>query len=233
MELNGAPIDRSVLAELCRDNDRFAAETDEWLARHKAEALARKNAADDLQHQADGNNALATAPVAEEASCDFTEAQFEAIAYAMAGLQREWQQDIERLEQKVLQTVVRLALPGERAEETMYALKDRVARVEGYIERRLAEVNTGNAAAAGAVATQHAVEVAELKAENRDLKHLLGDLCRKFDACTKEISDLKAQAAMTVERIAEVKTDVKSELQVLDAKQTEVTRLYTELRLAI
>jgi hypothetical protein len=124
-------------------------------------------------------------------------------------------------------------VPGERAEETMYALKDRVARVESYIERRLAEVNSDNTAAAGAVATQHAVEVAELRAENRELKHLLGDLCRKFDGCVREIANLKAQAAVTAERIAEVKTDVKSELQVMDSKQNEITRLYTELRVAI
>ena len=115
----------------------------------------------------------------------------------------------------------------------MYALKDRVARVESYIERRLAEVNSDNTAAAGAVATQHAVEVAELRAENRELKHLLGDLCRKFDGCVREIANLKAQAAVTAERIAEVKTDVKSELQVMDSKQNEITRLYTELRVAI
>jgi hypothetical protein len=54
-------------------------------------------------------------------------------------LRAELLQDIERVQQQLLRTMVRMVLPGERAEETFYALKDRVARMEGQLERQLSQ----------------------------------------------------------------------------------------------
>jgi hypothetical protein len=137
---------RAELAELYRDSDRFAAETDNWLARHKAEraALARKNADDGVMTQDDDGDAILAAPasdaVASDEELDFTDAQFDALATVIAELRREFEAGIERTHQRLLNTMVRLALPGERAEETFYALRDRVSRLEGQLERQLADI---------------------------------------------------------------------------------------------
>jgi hypothetical protein len=237
--MNGEPISRSELAELFREDDRRRAE---HAANGKARLPVRET--DEAGLLYDGG-APAAAPASQGALCFdeegqpfiscFTDEQADAIAYALAGsaqeLRRDWQDDIERVQQRLLQTVARLVMPAERAEETMYALKDRVARMEGFIERRLAETNADNAAAAGTAATQHAVEVAELRAENRELKGLLSDVLRRFDQVIKAIASIEAKAAAQDTRLGEIKQDVRDELQVLDSKQVEIHRLYTELRM--
>jgi hypothetical protein len=137
---------RAELAELYRDSERFAAETDQWLAHHKAEraALMRKNADEGVMTHDDDGDAILAAPasdaVASEEELDFTDAQFDALATVIAELHREFEERIERTRQQLLDTMVRLAMPGERAEETFYALKDRVARMEGQLERQLSDI---------------------------------------------------------------------------------------------
>jgi hypothetical protein len=101
------------------------------------------------------DDALVAAP--EPEADGFSEYQKDVLGDVIAQLRDEWGRAVERatekLEQRLVQMAARLAVPGERAEETMYALKDRVARVEQLIERRLADVNSDNAAAVGAVAS--------------------------------------------------------------------------------
>jgi len=70
----------------------------------------------------------------------FSDEQFDAIATVMAELRAEWTHDIERIHRQLLNAVVRMVMPGERAEETYYALRDRVARMEQRIERQLSEM---------------------------------------------------------------------------------------------
>jgi hypothetical protein len=182
-------------------------------------------------HYRDLDNALVAAP--EPEADGFSEFQKDVLADTINQLRCAWERDIEqateKLEQRLLQTVARLAVPGERAEETMYALKDRVARVEQFIERRLADVNSDNAAAVGAVATQRAAEVAELKAENRELKAAFRKLDRQHEETTKELAELKARVAMGSERLAEVKAETRAENEILRAQQDEITERYIQI----
>jgi len=137
----GDPEFRSYLRELYRQGDRMAAEHAAYMAERaaatQAKALTRENDAADLQHHTDTNNAPAPVPVAEAKTWCFSEEQFEALAYAMAELRRDWQADIERTQQRILQAVARCVLPGELAETELYALRNRVARAEEKIERQL------------------------------------------------------------------------------------------------
>jgi hypothetical protein len=178
----------------------------------------------------DNDDAMVAAPVTEE-PLDFTERQFEALAQVIATLRREWECAIaaatEKLEQKILQVVVRLVQPGEHAEQKLYGMNDRLAILERHVERALTQTKTEDTA----VATQRAAEIATLRGENRELKDALRKLDRQHEAMTKELADVKARVAVDAERLAEIKADVKSELQTLDAKQDEVMRLYTEIRL--
>jgi hypothetical protein len=59
---------RRELRALYADSDRFAAETDDWLARHKAEraALVRKNADEGSEYPDQDENAYVAVPAAED-----------------------------------------------------------------------------------------------------------------------------------------------------------------------
>jgi hypothetical protein len=139
------------LAALYRDSDRFARETDAWIAEHKAarEAQERENAeAEELERRAyeierAAASAAETVPFSEEEpepSYDFTDTQFDTLATVIAELHREFDARLERTERRLLDAMLRLAMPGERAEETAYALKDRIAQMEGRIERQLSSI---------------------------------------------------------------------------------------------
>ena len=155
---------RRYCAELYRQHDRYLAEAHEEERQRKAAARddraqegrradgegahVRKSSPNDLS-PIETENAPVPAAVAqtlcfteegEAFMLPFSEEQADAIGGVMAELHAEWQRDIERLERRLLDTVVRLVMPGERAEETYYALSDRVARMESYIERQLGEI---------------------------------------------------------------------------------------------
>jgi hypothetical protein len=53
-------------------------------------------------------------------------------------LQRQWKEDIEALERRLMHAVARFAYSGERAEEESYELANRLGRLERHI-RALAE----------------------------------------------------------------------------------------------
>jgi len=162
MVMNGSPIDRQWLAAIFAEDDRQRAENARFAEelRQKAErtAYAQKSDPESGLIYRDQQDALVAAAVPaivpSSASEGFSEHQRDVIAHLINALRAEWQQDIERLEQKILQTVVRLVQPGEHAEAKLYGLNDRIAIMEGKLER-------------------HLPEIAELKAENRKLKALL------------------------------------------------------------
>jgi hypothetical protein len=145
--MTDAPPTRAELRALYAESDRFAAETDAWLADRKAarEAQAsppaRENDDAGVITPDDDGDALLAAPAPEpEPLYDFTDAQFDALAFVLNELHKEFEARVERTERRLLDAMLRLAMPGERAEETAYALKDRVARMEGRLERQLSDI---------------------------------------------------------------------------------------------
>ena len=72
----------------------------------------------------------------------FSEVQYEALATVIAELRREFDEAIERAQQRILATVVRLVAPGELAEQKIHSLTDRVSLLESHIERRIAKALT-------------------------------------------------------------------------------------------
>jgi hypothetical protein len=138
--------ERRELRELYAADDRLRAENEEWFARTKQPVGGppmHETADAGIMYRDGGSRVLqgAPAPAPEpEPSyevCGFNAVQLDGLAQVVAELQREFEQDIERMRQHILQTIVRLVMPGERAEETFYALRDRVARIEGQMERAM------------------------------------------------------------------------------------------------
>jgi len=129
---------RCYLRELYRQADQMAAEHEAYMAERKA--LASPPVSETVIHRNGGDDALETAPMAEPEPWAFTEEQFEALADVINTLRRDWERDIERIEQRILNTVVKLVMPGEVAEQEVYALKSRVALAEQRIERQLSEI---------------------------------------------------------------------------------------------
>jgi len=134
-------IFREEIRQLCDAHDRFMAE-----AREEAERAAPMRKSDGDHGLKD---ALLTAPEPEAAvfygddeEPAFPERQADAVAAVICELRAEFQDEIERMTQRILQTMVPLVRPGEVAEERVYALNDRVARMEQRIERRLTEALT-------------------------------------------------------------------------------------------
>jgi len=137
---------RRHLAALCREYDKFSAECDDWLAQRTPPASPVSETGDHgliyRDHSADALYGVPAAPetdAIDEGPC-FTELQMDTLATVIAELRREFEESVERAQQRMLQMAARLAMPGERAEETAYALKDRVALMEGRIERQLSEI---------------------------------------------------------------------------------------------
>src|SRR5262245_63666008 len=88
MELNGHPIDRATLAELCRESDRREIEHREYLA----ERAALASEPDDpgvIPHD-DSSNALYAVPEPEPEDA-FTEFQKDVLAYVFNELRKEWE----------------------------------------------------------------------------------------------------------------------------------------------
>jgi hypothetical protein len=141
-------ISRAELDALFAEDDRARAEHAAFMEdRRAAQASLPVHEAEDIGAMApdDDNNALLPAPTgnavdADGHPLDFTEVQLDSLATVIAELRREFEAGIERTHQRLLNTMVRLALPGERAEETFYALRDRVSRLEGQLERQLADI---------------------------------------------------------------------------------------------
>ena len=139
--------------ELYRQHDRWLAEIEEEQRRAATEDRAqegretdaaapyvRKSPPDDLSFT-ETENALEAAPAVETESSEdepcFTEVQFDTLAYVLNELRKQWEQDIERAQQRILQATVRLALPGELAEREVHDLRARVIQAEQKIERQL------------------------------------------------------------------------------------------------
>ena len=78
------------------------------------------------------------APEPEDEGPAFSERQADAIAEVVHQLRREFQDGVERMQQRILDVMVRAALPGELAEQGLYDLRNRVALAEQRIERRIA-----------------------------------------------------------------------------------------------
>jgi hypothetical protein len=140
------PPTREELRALYAEDDKRRAEHGEYMAERNARAsppVSQTESEVIMYRTIDDNAALAVSTAETEASeeqLDFTDAQFDALATVIAELRREFEAGIERTHQRLLNTMVRLALPGERAEETFYALRDRVSRLEGQLERQLADI---------------------------------------------------------------------------------------------
>jgi hypothetical protein len=136
-------FERAELARIYAEDDRLRAEHADWMAREaKRQALMRKSDP--------SGNALVHAPEPEpepsyEEPEDFNASQRDMLARIIkeashdlhSELMQEMMQEIEHLEQKLLQTVHKMVLPGETAELQVRTLGDRVSIVEGRIERQL------------------------------------------------------------------------------------------------
>jgi len=76
------------------------------------------------------------APSYEELSA-FTEPQKDYLVDVIAELQQQWRRDLEQVQQRFLDMLVRAALPGEIAEQRIFSLNARLNITEAKIERRL------------------------------------------------------------------------------------------------
>jgi len=160
------------LAALYREHDRLLEEHEE----HRAQT-AQRRVADEVQTRQTNDaelifkdycgGAQASAAAAEEPSA-FDELQKETLATVIAELRAEWQTDIDNAERRLANLITRMAFPGERAEETSYALKNQLMRTELRIRQR--ELETA----------KFERQVANLVAENIELKALVGNLLKKF-----------------------------------------------------
>ena len=173
--------ERRELRELYAADDRLRAENEEYLARMAARAEhhepaggppVRETGDSGIIYRDGGSRVLqatsvpAPMPSYEDEECVFNEAQLEALAQVVCEQQREFDAAIERAQQQILATVVRMVMPGEFAEQKVHALSDRVALIETQIERRLAN-------APAPAAAEHGAEIALLKARIAELKRTL------------------------------------------------------------
>jgi hypothetical protein len=134
---------RHELRALFAEDNRRRAEHSEFLAERKALASppARKTDAAGVMYRDFEGDALAAASAVEaEASEEepyFTEQQCDCLADVLNEIREEFDDRIERTQQRILQTVTRLILPGELAEREVHDLRARVIRAEEKIERQL------------------------------------------------------------------------------------------------
>jgi hypothetical protein len=128
------------LAELAAADDRLRAEHADWEDRREPRAYTRKSGQrrDLLYRETD--NASLSAPATDGAPSyeedGFNQTQIDALAYVINELRREFAQELNRLEQRLLHVSLRMAVPAENAERQLFVLKDRFARLEGFIERQ-------------------------------------------------------------------------------------------------
>jgi hypothetical protein len=130
------------LRALFAEDDRARAEHAAFMEARRASASSPASETGDegVITQDDGGDVPLAAPAADGEAFCFTDEQFDAVAAVLAELHREFEARIERTERRLLDAMLRLALPGERAEEIAYALKERIARMEGTIERQLSSI---------------------------------------------------------------------------------------------
>jgi hypothetical protein len=133
---------RRELRELFRQDDRLRAEHREWMGQRRALASppVSETGDEDVILHGDTYDAPVTASAGHDEAFCFTDEQFDAVAFVLAELHREFEARIERTERRLLDAMLRLAMPGERAEQTAYGLSDRVAQMEGRIERQLSGI---------------------------------------------------------------------------------------------
>jgi hypothetical protein len=170
---------REELRELFAEDDRRRAEHEDYMARRAARAASSVREIDGsgLLYRDLDNNALTAAPAVEaEPEYDFTEPQFEALAQVLAEPRKEFDDKIERTTQRLLDMMVRMAVPAERAEETAYGLKDRVARMESYVERQIATV-----------IERH---MDSLRNENAEIRVMLGRALELFKQRAADVPDI-------------------------------------------
>jgi hypothetical protein len=171
--------ERCELRALYAADDRLRAENEEYLARTAARAEhhepaggspVRETGDAGIVYRDGGSRVLEGAPVpapdASYANDGFSETQLDLLAQVVAEVHKEFDAAIERAQQQILATVVRMVMPGEFAEQKVHALSDRVALIETQIERRLAN-------APAPAAAEHGAEIALLKARIAELKRTL------------------------------------------------------------
>jgi len=164
------------LAALYAEQDRMLEEHRERMADREAQASPPVSGNGDagLIFKDYAGNAQASAATAEPAPSffdeGFSERQSDALALVIAELQRQWQEDIDNLQSRLANMIARFAFPGERAEETNYALKNQLARMEGRIRQR--ELETA----------KFERQVADLAGESIEIKALIGNVLKKLDA---------------------------------------------------
>jgi len=134
-------FERAELARIYAEDDRLRAEHAEWMARREAQRQALVRKSDEQDALTPRTTEDATLPVSEPEPEGFNALQIDALAHLVnevrAELQHEWEQHVERVEQRLLASIVRMVLPGEVAEREIFGLKDRIAILEGRIERQL------------------------------------------------------------------------------------------------
>jgi len=135
--------DRRELVALFAEDDRQRREHAAhcaWFAEWMGQRTPPVGAPDDagMIHRSDDSDALYGAPEPEDEGPAFSERQADAIAEVVHQLRREFQDGVERMQQRILDVMVRAALPGELAEQGLYDLRNRVALAEQRIERRIA-----------------------------------------------------------------------------------------------
>ena len=141
---------RRHLAALCREYDKFSAECDEF-TRQRTPPASPSVSETVIYPEFTGNAPVALPEASDDAPC-FTEDQFEALAFAInelrkewyGELRRQWQEDIERLQQRLLTTITRLVLPGEMAEQKIFGLNDRLAIMERQLSQAIERQPTGD-----------------------------------------------------------------------------------------
>jgi len=72
-------------------------------------------------------------------------------------------------------------------------------------------------------------KLAELRAENVELKGLLGTVVRRLDQQREAIANIEARAAAQSKRLTEVKAELRSENEILRHQQSEIEQRYVAL----
>jgi len=164
------PPDRRELDALYREHDRMMDEHRASMADREAQGSpVGETTSTGLIYKDFAGNVQASAAAAEEPSA-FDELQKDTLATVIAELRAEWQTDIDNLERRLANLITRMAFPGERAEETSYELKNRFVRMEGRIRQE--QLDRG----------KFERTLANLVAENIEMKSLIGNLLKKLDA---------------------------------------------------
>lgn len=219
--------ERRVMEELFREDDRLRAENELRMAQRKSER--------DMVKTAEGRDRVVERKGDESLVYRRMDNALQAPAGTgvAEGEQDPWAAWNRWVRGHILaeRSVIAQAL-GEVVAEVLKDVRDerarelverdvKIARLEGmaaevlFISKKLGE--------------ERRDVVAELRAENAELKGFLGELCRKVDSLTMEVADVRARAAAEAERVREIRADVKAELAVLDAKQNEINARYVTL----